>query len=152
MTTADRRCRWARHRLALLAGDPEARDLRWDERRDVERHLIVCDACRAERRGFESAVSALHLAGSASPVDPEAPSLWPGLERQIRRSRRDRPATVLRLGLVPTVGLAASLLVVGGLIGLVGWRIGSASRSRPESARADGFRYPRHQALPEVGA
>lgn len=125
------RCRWVRSRLALLAGDPEGRDLPWDDRRHVERHLIGCPSCRTERDSLVSAVSMLHEAGVAGPAKSEAPSIWPALARQIRESRHVRPNPWSRLGLLSPLGLAAGLLVAGTAIGLVGSRIQPPSAPRP---------------------
>lgn len=133
------RCRWVRRRLALLAGDPEGRDLRWDDRRHVERHLIGCASCRAERESLASAVVALHESGASVPVKSGAPSIWPALSRQIRASRHLRPNPWAGLGFGPSMGLAAGLLVVGTAIGLVGGRIQPppAPRPRPTMAKQD---------------
>ncbi len=139
------RCRWTRRRLAILAGDREGRDLRRDDLRHVERHLIACGSCRAELASLESAVGVLRASAS---VVPEAPaSVWPALDREIRRSRHARPSLVLGLGFGPAMGIAAGLVVVGGIIGLAGWTLGSASRS--QQARVDGPGYPRGPALPD---
>ena len=113
------RCRWVRRRLALLAGDPEGRDLRWDDRRHVERHLIGCPSCRSERDTLTSAVGMLHEAGASTPVEADAPSIWPALSQQICASRHVRPNPWLGLGFGPSLGLAAGLLVAGTAIGLV---------------------------------
>jgi anti-sigma factor RsiW len=128
------RCRWVRHRLALLAGDPDGRDLAWDDRRAVERHLVGCDSCRSERTALESTVGLLHAVSSALPCDPEAPSIWPALSRQIQGTRHPRPSPWFGLGAGPILGMAAGTLIVGGAIGLTGWHLGSASaaRGRPQ--------------------
>ena len=47
------------------------------------------------------------------------------------------------------MGLAAGVLTVGSLIGLVGWTLGSASAARPQQARLVGPGYPRRRALPD---
>ena len=126
------RCRWVRRRLALLAGDPEGRDLRWDDRRHVERHLIGCPSCRSRRDTLITAVGMLHEAASASPMTADAPSIWPALAQQIRASRHVRPNPWLGLGFGPSLGLAAGLLVAGTAIGLVSSRIQPPSAPRPE--------------------
>ena len=125
------RCRWVRRRLALLAGDPEGRDLRWDDRRHVERHLIGCPSCRSERDALESAVGALREAAVATAVGADAPSIWPDLSRQIRASRHVRPNPWSLLGFGPSLGLAAGLLVAGTAIGLVGGRLKPPAPPRP---------------------
>lgn len=126
-------CRWVRPRLALLAGDPDGQDLRWDDRRHVERHLIGCPSCRAERESLATAVSALHET-AAGPAKAAAPSIWPALERQIRASRHVRPNPWASLGFGPSLGLAAGLLVAGTAIGLVGGRIQTPSAPQPGPA------------------
>jgi anti-sigma factor RsiW len=126
-------CRWVRPRLALLAGDAEGRDLRWDDRRHVERHLIGCPSCRTERESLATAVAALHET-AAVPMKADAPSIWPALERQIRASRHARPNPWASLGFGPSLGLAAGLLVVGTAIGLVGGRIQTPSAPHPRPA------------------
>jgi anti-sigma factor RsiW len=123
-------CRWVRPRLALLAGDAEGRDLRWDDRRHVERHLIGCPSCRAEHTSLATAVTALHET-AARPAKADAPSIWPALERQIRASRHVRPNPWAILGFGPSLGLAAGLLVAGTAIGLVGGRIQTPSLPQP---------------------
>jgi len=143
------RCRWVRRRLALLAGDPEGRDLRWDDRRHVERHLIGCPSCRSERAMLTSALGMLREAGTSTTVDAEAPSIWPALSQQICASRHARPNPWLGLGFGPSLGLAAGLLVAGTAIGLVGSRIQPPSAARPEPpSQAAPTPVPR-PALPE---
>jgi hypothetical protein len=127
------RCRWVRRRLALLAGDPEGHDLRWDDRRHVERHLICCPSCRSERDTLLSAVGMLQEAGAVSPTTADAPSIWPALAQQIRGSRHVRPNPWAGLGFGPSLGLAAGLLVAGTAIGLVSGRMNQPpSAPRPE--------------------
>jgi len=143
------RCRWVRHRLALLAGDPEGRDLRWDDRRHVERHLIGCASCRSERDALESAVAALREVAVAAPAEADAPPLWPDLARQIRASRHVRPNPWSLLGPGPSLGLAAGLLVAGTAIGLVGSRIQPPSAPRPAPKVPDVTAPTPRPALPE---
>src|SRR4051812_48799928 len=84
------RCRWVRDRLPLLAGG----ELTGPDRRAVERHLITCPGCRDHERSLSGALAALRGAAAATP-SPEAPSLWPALQRQIREERhaaRTRPS------------------------------------------------------------
>jgi anti-sigma factor RsiW len=146
------RCRWVRRRLALLAGDLDGRDLAWDDRRAVERHVVECDSCRSERTALESTVGLLRAVSSVVPCDPEAPSIWPALSRQIQGTRHPRPTSWFGLGSGPAVGMAAGMLVVGGAIGLTGWHLGSASaaRGRPQP-RVEVFQ-PRPALPPEVPA
>jgi anti-sigma factor RsiW len=147
------RCRWVRRRLALLAGDPEGRDVRWDDRRHVERHLIGCPMCRAERVSLGSAVAVLHGAAAEIPAKSDAPSVWPALDRQIRASRHERPNAWSGLHFGPSLGLAAGLLVAGTAVGLVGGRLHRprpvAPASRPDD-QADAPKVPAPRpALPE---
>ncbi len=124
------RCKWVRDRLPLLAGD----DLRGLDRRKVERHLIGCPQCRHHRTSLDQALEVLHAVSAASPAHSDAPSLWPGLARQIRESRR--PAAQAspfsfsfaslavswprRLGRWPALGLGLGLgmLLVAAVIAL----------------------------------
>lgn len=117
----------------LLAGDAEGRDLRWDDRRHVERHLIGCPSCRAERESLATAVAALHET-AARPAKADVPSIWPALERQIRASRHVRPNPWASLGFGPSLGLAAGLLVAGTAIGVVGGRIQGPAAPQPGPA------------------
>jgi anti-sigma factor RsiW len=127
------RCRWVRARLPLLAGD----ELAGSERRRVERHLLGCSDCRQRRVVLTNALDVLHAAAAQSPVEPEAPSLWPALARQIRESRRpvESPGFALlscggfRLGLGPALlGLSLGL---GALVA-----IGLSVGGRPHRADA----------------
>src|SRR4051794_18530463 len=105
------RCRWVRDRLPLLAGE----ELRGLDLRRVERHLIGCPKCRHHRASLDGALSVLHAASAYAPAQPDAPSLWPDLARQIRHSRRPAQAPVFawpwRLGLWPAFGLGLGLAV-----------------------------------------
>lgn len=111
-------CTWVRDRLPLLAGN----DLLGSERRRVERHLIGCPHCRGRKEALESAFEVLQAAAAESPVNRNAPSLWPALARQIRESRRPVPSAGLawlfawsRLRPLPTFGLAVVLFIAIGL-------------------------------------
>ena len=141
-------CRWVRPRLALLAGDAEGRDLRWDDRRHVERHLIGCPSCRAERESLATAVAVLHET-AAEPAKAGAPSVWPALEQQIRASRHLRPNPWASLGFGPSLGLAAGLLVAGTAIGLVGGRIQAPPAPAPRPAPPDLATPAPRPAMPE---
>jgi anti-sigma factor RsiW len=83
----DRQCQWVRHRLPLLIGG----ELKVDERRRVERHLIGCLDCRGSRESSSTAFSALRSMAEVSPARADAPSLWPALSAQIRQSRHASP-------------------------------------------------------------
>lgn len=85
------RCHWVRGRLPLLVGD----ELRGLDRRRVERHLIGCPQCRQHQAALGQALRTLHTAAATTPVQNDAPSLWPALARQIRESRRPTPAPTL---------------------------------------------------------
>ena len=107
-------CGWVRDRLPLLAGD----DLLGDDRRRARRHLIGCPSCRHRLAALRETLAVLQGASTVSPSHPDAPSLWPEIDRQIRESRRPAPALGLpwpRLGLFSAVGLAAGLVLVVGL-------------------------------------
>jgi anti-sigma factor RsiW len=84
------------------------------DRRRVERHLIGCSRCRQDREALGLALDVLHAAAARSPAQPDAPSLWPSLARQIRESRRPAPAVSLawpRFVLWPAFGMGFGLLV-----------------------------------------
>jgi anti-sigma factor RsiW len=132
MINHDPRCRQVRRLLPLLAGDAGGMDLAWDDRRAVERHLIGCGACRAERDSLSAAVGLLRLAGAVTPVAMvDTRSIWPDLSRQIRGSRREfRPQRWFGLGFGHSVGLAASLLLLGAMIGLLGSRLANSTPER----------------------
>lgn len=113
------RCRWVRDRLPLLAGD----DLQGLDRRRVERHLIGCPHCREHQASLVQALETLRTVASTASASPDAPSLWPALERQIRESRRPVPATRLtspfvlawpRLSFRPALGFGLGLLAAIG--------------------------------------
>jgi hypothetical protein len=84
-------CEWVRGRLPLCMGagddpdDPsdEGGDLGVEDRRSIERHLGTCPVCREHRSGLSRAQEALGVAAAALPAVPDAPSLWPALERRI---------------------------------------------------------------------
>lgn len=87
--TASADCRWTADRLPLLAGG----ELTGAERRKVERHKIVCPACRDRADASGDILRLLHAAAALEPAAaprPDAPSLWPALERQILEARHDR--------------------------------------------------------------
>jgi len=128
-------CKWVRDRLPLLAGN----DLLGSERRRVERHLIGCSHCRGRRDALGSAFGVLQLAAGESPLNGDAPSLWPALARQIREARRPAPRLGLswlfdwsRLRPWPTFGLGMGLLAAFGLTFSVRYQ---ASVSRAEIAK-----------------
>lgn len=109
-------CVRVRSRLPLLAGG----ELVGPERRLAERHLLGCDRCRRRLADLRSSQGVLRAAAGRDPVEPEAPSLWPVLARQIRESRRPAqgwnrvdPRTLVRIA----GSLAACLaLAVGALV------------------------------------
>lgn len=118
-------CKWVRDRLPLLAGE----ELFGMERRRVERHLIGCAQCRAHRAALGSALEALHAASGELPAQPDAPSLWPALARQIQESRHAAPPSPWAFALTwPRLGLAAGLLAALGMT--------AAARRQGADARA----------------
>jgi anti-sigma factor RsiW len=123
----DRHCRWVRHRLPLLVGG----ELRIDERRKVERHLIGCLDCRGHRASSTDAFSALRaFAEVSSPARSDAPSLWPALSDQIRQSKHvPRPLSWWETPL-PRAWSALSLAM--GLIGMVIAPLALLSGREPE--------------------
>jgi hypothetical protein len=81
-------CRQAQREIALLVGDDINDD---DRRRDVERHVASCHACRERQAKIAAALGAM--------VSTEAPgtfdsvhSLWPGLRRRLNRPLSRGPA------------------------------------------------------------
>ena len=146
------RCRWVRHRLALFAGDSGGSDLRPDDRRLVERHLLGCAPCRAERDSLTSAISVLQAASIVAPTSYNAPSIWPAVSRQIHRSRHPRRHGFFSgMGTGPAIGLAASLVGVGTVIGLIGWSLGSASATRSRAYQDSVLTIQPRPALPPDG-
>ena len=127
-------CRWAKPRLALLAGD----ELAGDDRRRAERHLIVCGECRSRLGSLRSALGALGML-SAEAVPSQSPSLWPALARQIRESRHPEPATFAIRPIWMGLGIAASALMAAGLTTWGVGRVrpgGESVASKPLSAKA----------------
>lgn len=81
-------CRQAQREIALLVGDDIGDD---DRRRNVERHVASCPACRERQAKMTAALGAM--------VSVEAPgtfdavhSLWPGLRRRLNRPLSRGPA------------------------------------------------------------
>jgi predicted anti-sigma-YlaC factor YlaD len=109
------RCKWVCDRLPLLAGD----DLQGLDRRRVERHLIGCPQCREHQSALGQVLKVLRTVATSLPAQPDAPSLWPALARQIRESRRPIPTpplmtfpfvfTWLRVNLRPVFGFGVGL-------------------------------------------
>lgn len=126
----DPRCKWVRDRLPLLAGD----ELFGTERRRVERHLIGCAQCRAQRSALANALEVLHAASGESPSRPDAPTLWPALARQIQESRRHPPpARWTQIVTWPRLALAAGLVAALGVT-VEAHRQRAESRARIASA------------------
>ncbi len=102
----NRECEWVDARLPLWVGngdrngpteaEGERGDLTASERHQIERHLVDCALCRHHRMALEQALCALAAAATDLPVVPEAPSLWPLLERRI--AKRDADALALAAG------------------------------------------------------
>ncbi|HEX8203425.1 MAG TPA: hypothetical protein VF590_23315 [Isosphaeraceae bacterium] len=99
-------CLWVQARLPLLAGG----DWLGPDRRPIERHLLLCAACRRHLAALRASQDALRVAGSSWPTPPDAPSLWPALALQIRQARRPDRRDGARTWLWPALGLAAGLL------------------------------------------
>ncbi|MGP0062035.1 MAG: hypothetical protein ACLQGP_00350 [Isosphaeraceae bacterium] len=84
-------CEWVRARLPLWVGvndDPTERngegdDLSPEDRLSIEGHLGDCPSCRQHRADLERAYRALADAAGSLLVAPDAPSLWPSLERRM---------------------------------------------------------------------
>jgi hypothetical protein len=90
-TMSNPRCDWVRVCLPLWVGDRADRTERNGEEGDlsvadhqaIERHLEDCAPCRRHRTTLDQALGALAIAAAQMPVEPQAPSLWPALERRI---------------------------------------------------------------------
>src|SRR5262249_32681285 len=122
MTMSKTRCEWVRKRLPLWVGDRGVRadensdggDLTMVEHQSIERHLDSCAGCSRYRSDLERASEALSVAASISPVESQAPSLWPVLEGRIKDVNRSVPSrwsninrrTVLRSGLAASIVVA----------------------------------------------
>jgi anti-sigma factor RsiW len=115
----------------------------------VERHLIGCPACRAEQASLTTAVAVLHEAAVEAPIGSAAPEIWPALDRQIRASRHARPGPWAGLGLGPSLGLAAGLLIAGTAIGLMSSRLPAPSAPRPDPGDHAATTPAPRPALPE---
>jgi Putative zinc-finger len=84
-------CEWVLARLPLGVGiddDPtecngEGDDLSPEDRASIEGHLGACPSCRQHRADLERAYCALAGAAGSLLVAPDAPSLWPSLERRM---------------------------------------------------------------------
>jgi len=96
-------CDWVRARLPLWVGvndDPteqngEGDDLSPEDRRSIEGHLGACPGCRQHQVDLELAYSALAGAAGSLLVAPDAPSLWPVLERRMEaHDARTRPPSL----------------------------------------------------------
>jgi hypothetical protein len=139
-------CTWVRARLPLLAGG----DGLGLDRRPVERHLLLCVACRRHLTALRASQDALHAAAALSPTCPDAPSLWPALALQIRETRRHRPSLRwdgVRTWLWPGLGLAAGLL---GALVILGVRPGPnpGPLARHAPAPAPAVAVPSHPVVP----
>jgi hypothetical protein len=95
----NRECVWVRARLPLWVdigngnsqteSDVEAGDLTAEDRHQIERHLVDCASCCRYKTSLEHVLGALEVAAGHLPVVPEAPSLWPVLERRIATCDRN---------------------------------------------------------------
>ena len=104
----DSTCRWARPRLALLAGG----ELTGGDRRKAERHLITCGDCRSRLEALRESLGALRLVATGSAPSPDSPSLWPALARQMREARHPEPTVFAFRPMWMGLGVAASALMV----------------------------------------
>ena len=112
-----RSCTWARARLPLLAGG----DGLGEDRRPLERHLLLCSGCRYHLAALRASQNVLLAAAALPPARPDAPSLWPALALQIRETRRRRsswPREEVRAWIWPGLGLASGLLAAVLVLGL----------------------------------
>jgi hypothetical protein len=75
-------CRQAQREIALLAGEDLNDE---DRRRDVQRHLDHCPACREQQAKVGVALSALVAAEPHATYD-SVHSLWPGVRRRLRNA------------------------------------------------------------------
>ncbi len=96
MTKDDAGCDWVRARLPLWVGDRDIRadgngeggDLSLLEDQRIKRHLDRCATCRSHQFDLELVLKTLAAAAADLPVEPQAPSLWPALERRIQDLHR----------------------------------------------------------------
>jgi len=89
----NRECGWVRARLPLWvdqgvanAQSPvvgEGRDVSAKDSAAIMQHLAECAICRQQQLELERALGALAVAAAHLPVVPEAPSIWPEIERRI---------------------------------------------------------------------
>ncbi len=144
----DRQCRWVRYRLPLLIGG----ELKVEERRRVERHLIGCSDCQGQRSRSTDAFAALRsFAEVSAPVLVDSPSVWPALAGQIRESRHASPS--LSWWETPLPRNWAALSLAMGLIGLVAGPLALLSgrdpvRTAPTSVTTRPVEPPRLAATP----
>jgi anti-sigma factor RsiW len=108
-------CRWARPRLALLAGG----ELTGIERRRAERHLITCGECRTRMESLQETIGALGLL-RAEVATADAPSLWPAVARQIQESRHPQSTISFARPMWIGLGIAASALAI---VGVTSWTL-----------------------------
>ncbi len=132
----DSTCRWARPRLALLAGG----ELAGEDRRKAERHLIVCGECRTRLASLRESLGALQIAATSLVPSPDSPSLWPALARQMREARHPEPAAYSFRPM--WVGLAASALVIG----LAAWSMGGRGGSNLRAMASNQTLHPESPA------
>jgi len=97
MTTDKRSCEWVRDSLPLLVGDGErvagqSGDVSAEDRRLLKIHLGACTSCRRRRDALEGALSLLDAVAAQPPVGREGVSVWPDLERRIRRHHEREPS------------------------------------------------------------
>lgn len=93
MTRRTPSCDWVRARLPLEIGRDDG-DFTAKERAKLNRHLADCESCRRDRAELADAMAILSAVAEAASVEPDPPSLWPGLELRIRERElsRQQPA------------------------------------------------------------
>jgi hypothetical protein len=105
----NRECEWIRPRLPLwvdtadgerAASLGQTADLSARELGHIDRHLAMCNPCRVYRDSLDQALGALAIAATQLPMNAQAPSLWPILERRIadRGASSRRPTEARALG------------------------------------------------------
>jgi hypothetical protein len=109
-------CEWVRARLPLWVGvnddlterNDEGDDLSPEDRQSIEGHLGACPSCREHRADLERAYRVLASAAGSLLVAPDAPSLWPLLERRMEaHDARTRPPWLRAVHRVTDRGLRA---------------------------------------------
>ncbi len=141
----------------LMCALAAAHELDSTEQQDFDRHLAVCDACRAEVAGFRQVANQL--------ADEQAPVRWPTLDEQPHAARFARFAAAeglafsqdarqalagerVRRGRIPALAYAAAAVVVA----IVGGTIMLRSRTAVMPARVAPGAETRSIMIPKVDA